>query len=115
MLTVAACDVPGALGHVLASISSASERAYVHVDLDVLDPREGCANPFAVRDGVTLDSLLEGIAAAGRALRIEAAALTAYDPCIDTRGEVRAAAMRIAQALVAVAAARSIGRPFRSQ
>ncbi|MGB3564871.1 MAG: arginase family protein [Thermoanaerobaculia bacterium] len=56
---------------------------YLHVDLDVLDPSELRANPFAAPGGLELDELLGVIAAIGRKRRIGAVALTAYDPTGD--------------------------------
>jgi arginase len=98
---LAAADVRAALAGVLALVRQLSTRAYVHVDLDVLDPSEGSANDLAAPNGVRLDEMVRAIEAAGAALQIEAAALTAYDPRLDTTASVQAAATRIARALLA--------------
>ncbi len=80
------------------------DEAYEHIDLDVLDPTEGCVNQFAAAGGVTLGQLEDAVAAIGRALPVGAAALTAYDPSADADGRICAAAFRVAAAVVAARA-----------
>jgi arginase len=77
--------------------------AYVHCDLDVLDPSEGQANPFPTPGGVSVAELEEAIATIGRARPIAAAAVTAYAPEYDADGRVLEAAMRVALAIAAAA------------
>ena len=71
--------------------------AYLHVDLDVLDPSVGAANQFATPGGLTLDQLLEAISAIATRHRIAALALTAYDPAYDPGGAIVRAACRIVE------------------
>jgi arginase len=94
-------DVRSGLPTALASVRPHATRAYVHVDLDVLDPSEGSANEFSVGGGLALDELIQAIDAVGAAVSIEAAALTAYDPAIDQLGRVKTAVSHIARALIA--------------
>jgi arginase len=79
--------------------------AYLHIDLDVLDPRVATANQFAAPGGLSLEELLQDIGLIARAYRIEAAAVTAYDPAADEDGAAAAAALAICQHIVALAAA----------
>jgi arginase len=91
-----ATDLPA----VLADLSSHVTRAYLHVDLDVLDPSEGRANEFAADGGVSLVALQDAIRTIGRALPIHAAAITAYDPRLDGDGRIRAAATTVAKTVI---------------
>ena len=77
--------------------------AYLHCDLDVLDPREGQANPFPTPGGLTLASLERAIAQIGATIPIAAAAVTAYAPEYDADGRICRAALRVVDAIVAAA------------
>ncbi len=77
--------------------------AYVHCDLDVLDPLEGRANPFLVPGGLSLLSLQNAISAIGRRMPIGAAAVTAYAPEYDQDGRICSAALQIVDAIIAAA------------
>lgn len=74
--------------------------AYLHCDLDVLDPTVGQPNPFPVPGGLDLPSLERAIDRIGRALPIAAAAITAYAPEYDGDGRICAAALRIVDAII---------------
>jgi len=76
---------------------------YLHVDMDCIDPSEGRANQYAAPGGLTVGELEDAIAAVGTRFRIEAAAITAYDPSCDEDGRIGRAAVRVAQAIVAAA------------
>jgi arginase len=67
-------------------------RVYLHVDLDVLDPSEGRANRFAAEGGLTVRELEWAIELAFERLQVAAAAITAYDPALDTDGRMARAA-----------------------
>jgi arginase len=75
--------VEEALGPGLERIAARTERLYLHVDLDVLDPVSLRANQFAVPGGLSLDELLQALRAALRLRPAGALALTAYDPDAD--------------------------------
>jgi arginase len=83
--------------------------AYLHCDLDVLDPGIGRANLFPVPGGLSVEALTSAIGTIGAAVRVEAAALTAYAPEYDTDGAVCRAAFAVADAILA--AARHLPRP----
>lgn len=83
------------------------EEAYVHVDLDVLDPAVGRANQFAAPNGFTLPQLLAALDAIAESTNIAAVALTAYDPAYDEAGTIAAAAMAITEKVASLAAARA--------
>lgn len=75
--------------------------AYIHCDLDSLDPTEGQANPFPVPGGLTVAELEATLREIGRSVPIRAAAVTAYAPEYDTDGRMARAALRIVEGLVA--------------
>ena len=73
-------DLPAALD----SLRERVDAVYLHVDLDVLDPSAGRANPWGVDGGLTADELLLAIDAVGERFAIRAAAFTAYWPESDS-------------------------------
>lgn len=87
------------LDSALAELATRVDQAYVHVDLDVLDPSELRANGYAVPGGMTVAQVEEVVRAAGRHLKIAAAGLTAYDPDQDPEGRGVRAAARLLDAL----------------
>jgi Arginase family len=83
----------------------AGSPAYVHLDLDVLDPVEGRMNEFAAPDGLSPDDLKRCLAQIASSQPIRAASVTAFDPASDTTGRAAMVAMAAILALVAAAAA----------
>jgi arginase len=79
--------------------------AYVHLDLDVLDPVEGRMNGFAVPDGLSLDDLKWCFAQIASRQAIRAASVTAFDPASDVTGRAATAVVGAILALVATSAA----------
>jgi arginase len=78
-----------------AALDALRERAgsvYLHVDLDVLDPSEGRANRFAADGGLTVAELARAVELVFERFRVTAAAITAYDPALDTDGRMARAA-----------------------
>jgi arginase len=80
--TVYGADLDG-LETVLDEIAERRPSAYLHVDLDSLDPSEGRANEYAAPGGLALDHLRHAIRLAADRFEIRAAAVTAYDPGAD--------------------------------
>jgi arginase len=66
---------------------------YVHLDLDVLDESEGRANQYACGGGLTSAALLDALRGLASINRVQALALTAYDPAVDTDGRIRRIAL----------------------
>lgn len=76
----------------LDAIRSRAATAYLHIDLDVLDPEEGRANQFATPGGFLLGQMMAVIRSIRQRFEIGALALTAYDPTCDPEGRICAAA-----------------------
>ena len=83
----------------LADVATRVDQAYVHMDLDVLDPSELRANVYATPGGLTVEQVAEVVRATGRHLKIAAAGITAYDPDHDPEGRGVRAAGRLLEAL----------------
>ena len=61
---------------------------YLHIDLDVLDQSDGCANSYSSKGGLTRDTLLRLVSEIGTNFHVGAAAITAYDPGYDAEGRI---------------------------
>jgi arginase len=70
-------------------------RAYLHIDLDVLDPSEGRANRFAADGGLSLRELEVAVELVFERFRVDAAAITAYEPALDADGRMARAALDV--------------------
>jgi arginase len=81
-----------AYGAALDELRQRVSRAYLHIDLDVLDPSEGRANRFAAEGGLSLRELERAIELGFERLQVAAAAITAYDPVLDADGRMARAA-----------------------
>jgi arginase len=83
------------LGTALDSLRERVSSVYLHVDLDVLDPSAGRANPWAAEGGLRADELLQAVEAVGERFAIRAAAFTAYWPESDPDGAIPAIARAV--------------------
>lgn len=90
---------PGRLDRALDALAASASELYVHLDLDVLDPAELRANRYAVGGGLGVEEVVSLIASARRRMRIEAVALTAWDPSHDDEQRGVEAAARLVAAL----------------
>jgi arginase len=73
--------------------------AYLHLDLDVMDPAEGAANRFAEPGGLRRAQIERVIQSVAGRVPIRAAALTAYEPAADPSGRAGEAALTLCMAL----------------
>jgi arginase len=90
----------GALASALNGIADRAPAAYLHVDLDVLDPDFGRANTFAAPGGLRPDELLTAVSEVATRLRVRALGIASYDPAADRDGRVAAVALDLADAVV---------------
>jgi arginase len=74
--------------------------AYVHIDLDVLDPSQGRANQYAMPGGLSVPDLVWALESVAQHVSIAAAAVTAYDPTADLGGNIVDQARHIVSMLV---------------
>jgi arginase len=89
------CAASTELVRALDDLRSRVSRVYLHVDLDVLDPSEGRANPFAAEGGLSAQELARAVEAVFERFGVAAAAITAYDPSLDDDGRMARAASQL--------------------
>lgn len=95
----------GALVHeALDALARHVHGVYLHLDLDVLDPAHGRANPYAVAGGLSPAEVRATLEAVGRRLPIRALTVASYDPATDEAGTICAAALDLIEATVVSAA-----------
>jgi arginase len=97
-------DVRSRLAPLLAERAFHDTVAYVHCDLDVLDPDGGRANPFPAPGGLSIADVTHAVEAIGRAVPLAAGAVAAYAPEYDADGRVGRAAFAAIDAMVGAAA-----------
>jgi arginase len=98
--TISPGDIAGPVLDEALSAFSGEFSAYLHCDLDVLDPSVGQANVFPVPGGIDVEQIVQAIQLIARSMPIAAAAVTAYAPEYDTDGGVRQAAFRVIDAVL---------------
>ncbi len=88
----------------LDDMIAGASRAYVHLDLDVLDPDAvGPANTYATRGGVTLEQVGDLITALAHRMPIAGMTISSYDPAVDASGAVRNGAVRLVRGVAQLA------------
>jgi arginase len=92
-------SIDAGLGDLVRRELTGAARLHIHLDLDVLDPRDGRTNEYAAPDGVRRDALIAACGALGAA-GPAALTLSAYDPTFDEDGRVAALAGEVAVALL---------------
>lgn len=76
---------------------------HLHVDLDVIDTTDGCANEYATHGGPSLPELHHAIRAVGDTCRVGSISLTSYNPEVDSDGRALRAGVELFAMLVEVA------------
>lgn len=87
------------LPRALARLRSVADAAYLHVDLDVLDPSEGQANEYLEKDGLSLSQLASVAEQVSRQFELFAVAFAAYDPRFDREGRIARVPAKILDAI----------------
>lgn len=92
VVSVPTAHIPDRLPDLLAAAPLDDTLAYLHLDLDVLDPSVGQANSLPVPDGLSVEQLVAAIGVIKARIRVGAAAITSYAPGYDSgKGVCRAA------------------------
>ena len=97
---VGAGDAVARLSVVAREVAARAAAAYLHIDLDVLDPGVGRVNRYAAPGGLTADALVASIETIIETMPVQAAAITAYDPAYDTDGTIGEVAARVIRAIL---------------
>jgi arginase len=77
--------------------------AYVHIDLDVLDPSVARINQFAAPNGVTTEQLQDAIGTIRELATVAAMSITAFDPAGDAEGTTSKIIVELVPKLIASA------------
>jgi arginase len=67
----------------LVALAKEVRQVYLHVDLDVLDPREATANQWTPPGGISVELLLKAVAEVCKHVRVAALGVASYDPKMD--------------------------------
>lgn len=88
-----------AVAAALDGLPASTEGAYLHIDLDVLDPDVAHVNEYAAPDGLRVEDVIRVVDAVADRLPLAAAAFTSYDPSLDDDGRAAGAALAMAGAI----------------
>lgn len=88
------------LAPALDALRDRVSRLHFHLDCDVLDAGVARANSFAAGGGLTIEQLTRVARLAAARFEITSAAVTAYDPAVDTTAAVPAAIAATLEALL---------------
>ena len=89
-----------AIASALDKLRERVSRLHFHLDADVLDVEIARANSFAPKGGLTIEQLTEVARLAAARFEIVSAAVTAYDPAVDTEATVPPAIAAALEALL---------------
>lgn len=84
----------------LSPLAKQVEEVYLHIDLDVLDPREATANQWTPPNGISVRLLLDAVAVVRKYVNVAALGIASYDPKIDHDRRAMAAAMAVVEAVL---------------
>jgi arginase len=77
------------------------DKVYLHVDLDVLEPKEASVNQYDAPGGLRPDEVREAIALVGQHIHVAGGGLGSYDPSVDPTGKTADIAVGILETLIA--------------
>jgi arginase len=84
----------------IESMSRKVDGVYIHLDLDVLDPREATANQWTPPDGLTVETLREAVKAIQSYTDIKGFGIGSYDPECDRDLNALQAACAVAESVL---------------
>jgi arginase len=88
------------LSHALERLQKQVRHIYLHLDIDVLDPREARGNEFAPPNGLSVTQVREAIRLIRKDFTIRAFAITAYDPRSDEGNRALHAGIELTRAVL---------------
>jgi arginase len=94
-LSPAKIDADDSVAQAVEELNPAVTGLYLHLDLDVLDSGEAKVNIYSAPDGISAEQLVTQVGSLLEACPVRAVSLTAYDPAVDSEGQVPPIAMRV--------------------
>lgn len=88
------------LKNTLLELKRSAERIYLHIDMDVLETKQGKPNHLAVAGGLPTHIVLEAIRMIKRHVKIEGCTIASYDPALDEGNSVLNAGINIIETIV---------------
>lgn len=98
---IRAKGVANTFGPFLEKLASEVDQVYLHIDVDVHDPREAPANFYNAPGGLRADEVREAIACIGQYVSIAGGGIGSYDPSFDPEGKTAEIAVGVLESLVA--------------
>jgi len=81
---------------VMAKFRFNVEEAHLHIDLDVLNPKEAPANEYVTEEGgLSVKQMIEAIGLIKENLKITSATIAAFDPKYDAQGKSLQAGLKL--------------------
>jgi arginase len=93
-------EIIAALKNTLLNLKGHVEGVYLHIDMDVLETKQGKPNHLAVPGGLPPHIVEEAIQIIKKHFKIEACTIASYDPAFDEGNSVLHAGIRILKAIV---------------
>lgn len=90
-------EAPPRLEEALRGLGRRVDGAYLHIDLDVLDPSVGRANRYATEGGLSREELRRALEQVTEHCPVRVVGLASYEPSADEGGTVCEAALEIAR------------------
>lgn len=88
--------IQDAIHSAMPALLHVAQAAHLHIDLDVLNPKEAPANGFVTEDaGLRVDELTEAIDRIKESVKIISATIASYDPQYDPQGKTLRAGLRL--------------------
>ena len=90
--------IQDAIHSAMPALLQVAQEAHLHIDLDVLNPKEAPANGFVTEDaGLSMDELTEAVDRIKGSVKITSATIASYDPQYDPQGKTLQAGLRLMQ------------------
>lgn len=90
-----------ALKKPVSKFKNSLEEAHLHIDLDVLNPRETPANGFAAQEGgLSAEQVVEAIVSIKENLKITSATIASFDPKYDQQGKTLQTGLKLISKII---------------
>lgn len=99
--TIEQASVRDVLTPVMSKFRFNVEEAHLHIDLDVLNPKEAPANEYVTDEGgLSVNQVLEGVELIKETLKITSATIAAFDPKYDSQGKTLQAGLKLIRKII---------------